>query len=393
MTAYSSSTLNLLDRHCPRALDFAKAGTFRITDIFQPGIAAHAVLQAIGEAGADADRAAVAEGVVRQLVTVGRAFNYTPEPPMSPQAATTGRDIALAYLARRELEADAKYEIGLAVDNNWEPVEYAATGSYYRAAIDRLQIIESESDDGYPIIQVITTDWKSAWSTDAGEVDTVQMRGQAALAWAHYPQATVLIRRAVNLRTGAQFDAETVMDEDGARVVAGWRADIGHSIAAAEARQADGQRPARPGMGCLTCPYLSVCRESIPVAHDTPEQLAMEWMLYKAHVDMLTPKLKALCDEGPIDSGNGKVGFHAKTKREATEDAPRAIANEWFLGTATDTEVGLLTALKLSAANIESISKALHPFDKTVANWKEQRASLVAACLRDKPVSEFGAIE
>lgn len=394
MTAYSSTTLKMLDTHCPRALDFALSGAFRDREIFQGGIAAHAILQAIGEAGIDADRHTITESVVRTLVTEGRAFNNIPEPPMSPQSATEGRDIALRYLATHALPDAAKYEAGLAVDKDWKPVAYDSPKAWYRAAIDVLQVIEQVSDDGYPITIVATTDWKSAWPTDDSELETIQLKGQAAIALAHYPDATVLLRRAVNLRTGAQYEAETTMDEDGAAIIAGWRSDIGHAIAAAEAVGADGKRPARPGAGCMGCPYLYQCPESLPVhAGETPETMARHWIQLEAWRAEVLPKIKALAAEFPIDTGNGLVGYGPKTKREVTEDAARSIAADWFQGAATETEIGLLTALKLGTANVDSVAKTLHPFDRSDASWKEKRTALVESCLRDKTVAEFGVIE
>lgn len=393
MRAYSSTILGMLDKYCPRALDFAEAGQFRDREFFQAGIAAHAILQAIGEAPESTDPRETAEAVVRTLVTEGRSFHGHPEPPMSPEQATTGRDIALRYLAMHAMPVAGKYEMGLAVDKDWQPVPYRSKDAYYRAAIDVVQVSEDVSDDGYPICTVATTDWKSAWPTSADELETIQLRGQAALAWAHNPSATVLIRRAVNLRTGASYEAETVMDEDGSRIVAGWRADIGHAIAAAEARGADGKRPARPGSGCMGCPYLMACPDSLPMRGDRdPISLAKEWMLLEAWRAGILPKLKELAAETAIDTGAGMVGYGPKTKREATTDAPRAIAAGWFQGEATETEVGLLTAVKLGASNVDAAAKVLYPYDKADPAWKENRAALLAACLRDVTTIEFGVI-
>jgi len=392
VTAYRSTILNLLDRHCPRALDFAESGVFRDRELFQAGIAAHAILQAIGEAGQSADHRAIAEGVVRTLVTEGRAFDGIPEPPMSPQQAADGRDIALRYLSNHPMPEAARYEIGLAVDKNWKPIPYASPDAYYKAAIDVLEVIETEAEDGYPICIVSPTDWKSAWPTDESEVETIQLRGQAALAWAHYPNATVLLRRAVNLRTGARYEAETIMDEDGAVAVAGWRADIAHAIAAAEVRGTDGRRPARPGSGCMGCPYLAICPESIPAIGITPQELALEWMSIEARRSAILPMLKSMAGEEEIVTSGGTVGYSEKAKNVLLPDGPRAIANAWFNGAPTDAEVGILTALKLGSSQVDAIAKVLHPFDRANPDWKSNRAEFEAQCLGEKTTAEFGVI-
>jgi len=311
-------------------LDFAESGVFRDRELFQAGIAAHAILQAIGEAGQSADHRAIAEGVVRTLVTEGRAFDGIPEPPMSPQQAADGRDIALRYLSNHPMPEAARYEIGLAVDKNWKPIPYASPDAYYKAAIDVLEVIETEAEDGYPICIVSPTDWKSAWPTDESEVETIQLRGQAALAWAHYPNATVLLRRAVNLRTGARYEAETIMDEDGAVAVAGWRADIAHAIAAAEVRGTDGRRPARPGSGCMGCPYL----RSVRSPSQQSASLRRNWPWNGCRLRRADPQSCRCSSLWPARKrllpAAATVGYSEKAKNVLLPDGPRAIANAWF---------------------------------------------------------------
>ena len=87
--AWSSTRLGLVARHCPRALDFADADTPRDRSIFETGIAAHHILQAVGEHQRREDRLlepedfeAIAANVLRHLVAEGRLFEGRPEPPL-----------------------------------------------------------------------------------------------------------------------------------------------------------------------------------------------------------------------------------------------------------------------------------------------------------------------
>ena len=70
------------------------------------------------------DYDAVSDSVVEQLVTTGRTFDGLPEPPLSVDAAIDGRQLALDWIALNPLDPDpeAHYELGIAVDRDWQLV-------------------------------------------------------------------------------------------------------------------------------------------------------------------------------------------------------------------------------------------------------------------------------
>lgn len=405
--AWRSTRLKLLEAHCPRALDFEEAGAPYDREVFQVGIAAHAVIETIGKAmnaGGDVDPAAIADGVVRELVTRGRSFEGIAEPPMPVAAASAGRDVALAYLSTHELSPTAHYEHGLAVDADWRPVDYDSPRAWYRAAIDTFEVIEDSDDDGYTTTVLVTTDWKTAWPTDATELDTVQLRGQAAVALAHYPDATVVRRRVVNLRTGQAYEVDVVLDDEGHAKVNGWRRDIGHAIAAAETRGADGKRPARAGAGCLGCPYLIRCEAARlhmrgTFLDGTAEQIATRLAVADAVYDEMFAACKALAAEGPVEIAGGHVGFTAVDGREALPDAGITLAHQWFGVSDTTTWdaengqlVGLLAVMEPGITTIETVAKAMHPAlrgDKA-RTWAARREAAIAACVTPVRKSKFG---
>jgi len=262
MPPMRSTALKLVAKTCLRALDFSEAGAPYDRTVFQAGIAAHAVCQVAGEsarAGSTTDLRVLADRVVRELVTVGRGFDGVMEPPMPVQDAVQGRDLAIPWLEMYPPSPGARYEHGLAVDREWNPVAYNDPRAYYRAALDVFERIDDVDEEGYPEVTIIVDDYKSAPPTDATELDTVQIRGQLAVALAHHPDARIGRRAVTNLWRRKRYTSDLLLDDDGRFQVDQWRRDIDHAIAATEVRGADGRRPANPGAGCMGCPWVTRC--------------------------------------------------------------------------------------------------------------------------------------
>ena len=399
---HRSTSLRYLEDHCPRALDHYEAGVPYDRDVYQVGVAAHAVIEMAGK-HPDRPREELAHQVAVALCTEGRSFEGEPEGPLRPQHAIAGRDIALRFLAAHELSPSAKFEHGLAVDREWQPVPYDSPEVYYRAAVDMLEVIEDTDEDGYTTTTVVTTDWKSAWPTSTAELDTLQLHGQTALALAHYPEATILRRRAANLRTLAIFEADVFVDEDGLATVGNWRKDIELLIAVAEHRSQDGSRPARPGATCIGCPYVSRCvparawlRGSLLEA--TPEAIATRLAVADAVRKELWEQAKSVAGEGAIDIPGGAVGFITTRERVPRPDIGEMLALAWFgaadpktwreANHSTDQWVGLLQTLPIGVGAAEAVAKLLHPSGKG-RDWRPLREALVSQCVVSQPATKF----
>ncbi len=399
---HRSTSLRYLEDHCPRALDHYEAGVPYDRDVYQVGVAAHAVIEMAGK-HPDRPREELAHQVAVALCTEGRSFEGEPEGPLRPQHAVAGRDIALRFLAAHELSPSAKFEHGLAVDREWQPVPYDSPEVYYRAAVDMLEVIEDTDEDGYTTTTVVTTDWKSAWPTSTAELDTLQLHGQTALALAHYPEATILRRRAANLRTLAIFEADVFVDEDGLATVGNWRKDIELLIAVAEHRSQDGSRPARPGATCIGCPYVSRCvparawlRGSLLEA--TPEAIATRLAVADAVRKELWEQAKSVAGEGAIDIPGGAVGFITTRERVPRPDIGELLALAWFgaadpktwreANHSTDQWVGLLQTLPIGVGAAEAVAKLLHPSGKG-RDWRPLREALVSQCVVSQPATKF----
>lgn len=399
--AYRSTTLQLAHRHCLRTLDHYEAKAPYDRSVFSAGIAAHAVLQEVANRPGF-DRVALADEVIRTLTTTGRAFDGEPEPPLPIERAIEGREIALAYLAEHELPEGARAEAGLAVDEGWQPVPYDSPTAHWKAAVDLVWEADYEDED-LAARGVVVRDWKSAWPTDAGELDTVQLKGQALVAIAHHPEADFVTRQVVNLRTHRLYEATLWLDEDGRATLDRWRKDLDLAIAAAKHRGPDGKRPAAPGAGCLGCPYLLRCDPARAhlrggaITEPTADAIAVRLAVLEAARDQLVELAKVALSEYSVAVPGGMVGYVAKEQREPADRSAHALAHAWFRvadPVTWDAEhgelLGLLAALKPGVSALENAAKVLHPFTRGEPGWKERREALVQALLATRTVTRFG---
>ena len=409
MKPHRSTSLNTLLNWCPRALDHHEAHVPRDRDVFQSGVAAHAVLEAWIK-NPDADPGKLSEAVVRELVTHGRSFYGHPEPPMDVHAATAGRDIALAWLARDFDGLDPSWdaEVMLSVDRQWQPFD-TYEGAWLHAVIDVVGPCVHEDDDFFAE-GVLLRDWKSAWTTSADDLDKLQQKIQACIVAAHYPDAAFIRRQVTNLRTGQTFTADLWMDDEGRETLAQWHRDIAHVCAQAEAVGPDGRRVARPGPRCGGCPWVLRCEasgEAIPqkwgdlvdVGDTDPAQLAVYYAILDAMRTEMAKTLRHATKEAPIEVDGGVVGYSERVTREAADDAPATIARAWFRPADWATwerehedVLGLLAAIKPGASAIKAIGSVLWPGrgPGKVADFKDQRASLEDAALTTKIGAVFG---
>jgi hypothetical protein len=392
--AHRSTTLKMAARYCNRALDYYDARAPYDRQGFAVGVAAHAVLQDIANhRGEDIRR--TAEETVRSLTTLGRAFDGEPEPPMHIDAAIAGRDIALGYLATNTIPLTAKPEIGIAVNRAWKPVPYRSPDAHYRNILDVIDTIESDDEEMGGATGICVTDYKTAWSTDAAELETVQLRGQAATAAAHHPDVSFIRREVINLRTGKSYHADTWLDDEGWASIERWRKDIDLAIEAVEFRGPDGRRPATPGAGCMGCPYLSRCDAAVKHFHaqdfhDDPEEMATVYATTLARAKQLEASLKLVVDEAPIEWPGSRVGWVTKQSRILAPDGHRAVAHAWFdvpsdraaeWDANNGAVLGLLKALSPGAGGVANVGKVKHPFTRGDDGWKEARAALESAAL------------
>ena len=375
MKSYSSTLIKTFSKNCPAALGHQEDNAPEYREIYQAGTAAHAVLQVVSEKGATEEKQirAVADAVTEELITKGRAFKGTPEPPMEPEAAFEGQALAVQWLSWNELPK-GKAEIWLAMD---EKGAACPPGAHRYDAIIDLVYEEIEGDEDNPMPTVVARDYKSAWPTDATELETIQRKGQAVLVWKHYPDAQGITREVINLRTGGKFRETTWVDDEGIATLEQWENEI-----LMLCRAADATREARPGIGCIGCSYVLHC-EPCQALLTTKERPASMYAAAKAVVAATEPVLNAEASHGPVPDGvGGMIGYQATVGREV--DLGELAGQVSALWTSGDI-AGLVRALKPGVTAVDKLAKALYPG----RDGKLERDDFCEAVFAEKRGSKF----
>lgn len=390
MTRHRASSLRYFTRHCPRALKFHEDRAPMDRDFFAAGIAAHAVLQAIGEAtarGANATPEQIADAATLVLMRDGRSFDGHHEPPLPPDAVTEGRDLALRWALANPPAPTARHEAGLAIDAEGNACAYDAEHARYVAILDMLDVQEV-GDDETSGRAAIVTEYKTAWPTDESELDTIQCRGHAVLVAAAHQDIDLIIRRVVNLRTMQTFE-HTLSPEYDADTLAQWRRDI---LTLCEA--ADETREARPGAGCGGCPWAHCCDDAW-AAVKSGSDVATQFAVAQALRDDLVALAKLVCKESVQPVPDGVVGYLEKPSRSVPVDAYRDLAAEWCNVPPDDRDdwaasnaqwLGLLSACGLGVTQITAAAKRLYPGRENAAG----REDLIERCTVVGVRKEFG---
>jgi len=393
---YSSTVLKYFTDYCPAALGFYKDGRAYDKGLFQGGIAAHAVLEEIGRRGivGGKEAKAAADAVVEELITKGRAYNKVLEPPIPPESAFEGREVALKYLEYHPMmEDDTHHEIGIAMDSNGILCDYYSDEARYRAIIDRVYSLR-EGDEDWAGNLIVVSDWKSAWPTNASELETLQRKGQAVLAYKKYGQDKEiqgLRMEVVNIRTGRSYHKDLWFDSSTIDLLKKWEEDI-----LMICRAADKTTTPRPGANCIGCPYVNACPDGFEYEGGV-EDNAIALASLEENRKALIKELKIeLQDVSRMEIPGGYVGYKEQSKTEQTDDAIYRIIAGWYFSsgakevveevkTTHAMEVGLLKALGIGSGQINSLAKALFDSDNM-----ELRADFLANCLKDVGSVRFG---
>lgn len=390
MRCYRPTTLKLASAHCPRAVDFYEENAPAFRDHFAVGIAAHDVLAKIGEMALLLGRAPLPEemaregaGIARGLIAQGRVFEGYREPPMSAEDAFAGRDLALAYAMRPDVAwatSDAWYERGFAFDAHWQPVGFLSQARRFRLILDKVEMITEEGED-YAGRLAVVTDYKSAWPTDESELSTYQMRAQAVAVYLVLGADLDGIRLQVtNLRTSKTFSLDLWFESGGREQILAWKSEITDYMQALDDMNEHGRRPARPGIGCLGCPYALGCDADI-IANDRTA-LGMRLAKLEGERTQLIKALKSATAESAITFDGTTVGYWVTTSRTPK---PGALTLMWLAWTAANGDVsGLLAALKPTMAMLSAVAKKLYP------DSKEDQAAIIAQWSREEHGKEFG---
>lgn len=443
---YRPTTLRLADRHCPRAVDHYEQHRPYFREHFSAGIAAHAVLDVLGQqtvkAGQSLNEVQIegyAEAAARVLLVRGREFDGEREPPMAADAVFEGRDLAVRWAKANPLSPTARYELGAGFTAEWHSAGYRSEDSRFRLIFDVLDEIEI-ADEESAGRGVLVRDYKTAWPTGADELDTLQMRAQAVCASILYPRADFVRQEVVNLRTGEAF-TRTLWLQDGTQIVR-WRQDLTTAMDAldemagpADVVEAEGDerganwtpppdkapsfiayngretcntcrrhisrhyggteyrcyprtdRPARPGPGCLGCPWAPTCDDAARFTKACgmdleAEDVARRFAAADARRQAFFALAKAATEEQPVKIDGAVVGYVVQPGREPLPDAAARVYTEW--AARRGDLPGFLAALKPGVTALQGAARVLAPRDR------DAQDELVARWTAPRTRAEFG---
>lgn len=380
MNVWRSTLLGILAEHCPAAVHKARSGAPQDRDGFATGIAAHAILQALADQP-DADPLDVAALTATDLIARGRSFDGQPEPPLPPEAVFAGRDLALAWHVRNPLPEGARAEVGYAIDAQGRPVAYRDPSRRVVAILDLVHEVTEELD-GEPVTGLVHTDYKSAWTAAADDLDGLQMRIQSVMLYAHAGDDVQFIRQQIgNLRSGQLHQRTIWLDDAGRTMIEGWTRDLLILCDAADAL-AD---VARPGAGCPGCPWLAGCEPARVLLGDPAADLATRFAVLDAERKRVRALLAAQVREEPASIPGGRLAYVATEGREPIPDAAIRLAERWHAPADLETWraesalwLAFLDAVPLGVGAIEEVAKRLYPRAKGGAH-KEPREALITA--------------
>lgn len=361
---------------CGLALDYYQSGAPYLRDIFQPGTAAHVVLERL----ALAQRAhqhgrfeveALADTFALELIRDGRRFEGGPPEMLDPEAVWEGRNLAVRWVQEHGLPSPtAEIELGIAFsetppDRPWTVHEGYSRRARARCILDYLDSHEGgEADEPINVLEVV--DYKSAWPDTDRALLTVQRKFQAVaahdLALARGLDVDVIRLGVANLRRLRVY--EDVLDlgsfEDQEKL-ARWRLELSLTMQGLD-EQPD-PRPAKPGAVCLTCPYVARCQPGANLLRevsgkDGVEKLLAGWVFSAALTGFLENLVRLVTDEDTITLPDGStVGHHETNRRLVRDGAESVLLDAWLEGQppTRDSVLGLLRLLRLGVGNIDAV--------------------------------------
>lgn len=362
----SSTTLRYWRRHCAAAALHQLNGEEIDRAPFGAGVAAHAALQAMAEDVKFPLRAA--RKAAAALMMGERVYKGRKEPPYGPDAVMDGLRVATRWF-EEVATPRGNPEVGIAVNADWEIVEYEAL-HHYGQILDIVRVFEDEDDYGDEIKALRIEDYKTAWSTGPGEIDSVQMHGAACLGVALAERegcdaVEIQIAHVRKLRWLPKVPRRLYFRQprDG-DTIQRWREEIDLVVSSLEKiRGADPDEMASPGAGCTGCPFIDRCDPARATPHhqwrtSDPKTTAAEYLASSAVLSATETDLRQRAQDGAIPLPDGReLGFHPKERRVLRDGAIALLSEalKW-----TPREESLVLNASLSGGNVRNLFKELH---------------------------------
>lgn len=418
MARFRSTKLSLFLNRCPHAVSLYERGEQWDRTVFGVGVAAHDILQALGEFPHD-DREAVARSVTTRLIREGRV-GHDAEGPLPADAVFAGRDIVLDWInwGGDPRPVPGLFEPGFGfLLPSWRPTSY--DGADFGIHPDAVYPIRTEDGRG-----LVVRDYKTAWSAGADTLSSLQLRAQAVAVWKaaeatnprDWPGVTMperwffpdfIRREVVSLQLRDSWHEDTWLDAEGVYQLNRWATDIETVVEALDVWR--DQRPPRVGRHCLTCPFQHACdawNKVSPIGRaadlkDVADVLVDDFILSTANTNRLESLVREVTDDGPVERLAGElggidtvVGTVGVTRTKVDTDAAAvAIVDTWFERVELDAGarsavVGMLKAMQPGVTQLKALAKVAWP--RSVDDFKSKRARFVDAVTSEKIERRFG---
>lgn len=374
--AYHPTTIKLHDNHCPHAVELWKQGVKYDRSIFHTGVVAHAVLEKIG-LHPDKEPQELADRIVENYCSDGRAYDGVPEPPAPLEDALQGAKLALEWHARHPVpptEEGITHEHPFAFDQEWNPVKYESKKARFKTLLDVVEVhqeYDEATDEVYT--KAIVRDYKTSWMATKDELDSFQRRCQAVVVWLTY-KPDIIILEIANLRTKGVYTKELNIHFE-TDTLEEWKNDIELAI-----KTLDNKLNPNPGMGCIRCPYSPRCEHFDEMYRS--EDIIKKYIAAKEVIRNLEPQIKlATKDQPPTKMTLGTIGYITKERKKILPSAKETLLQEWK--DQEGTIENLFSQLDLSIRGIEKIAKIL-------TNTKSDREELMAQMTKQESYASFG---
>jgi hypothetical protein len=379
-------------------MSYQQQGTPRDNGVFAVGIAAHTMLEfAQGLANNEGKEppAALINDVAKEVELRLCAKGRDNEGPLKLTDVREGISLAMRFIENGGLRTGVYVELALAYDAEWSIVPWMSHEMRFATMLDRVYIEDVETEES-SYRAVFVDDYKTSWACSQDDLDSIQQQAQvvAIYNWLKpEDEVEVIVHRLFNLRTGQVFTREYQLDTDwGIEALNKAEDDLNALMAYADEMQddagSDGARRARPGSGCLTCPYATKCEvgqdhfngSGIP---STPAERAVAYVALKGMLAEIEKLVKVDAKEAPIPVGDSIVGYQLNVKQAVRKDAMDDIREAWAAAGGDD--AGLLAVIgSVDQTRVKKIAKKLH-------DSRDDQEAFVESMCEKKTTKNFGA--
>lgn len=334
MIAVHPSNIKMAEQYCQYAIKLLHENVQYDRQVFQTGIAAHYMLEVIGNKANELQRSLNAfeledlvEEICKELINKTRYYDGVPEPPVPLADILEAKLMVLEYTRNNDLPHDANYEEEYALDKDWNFCDYNDPNAIFRTIIDMVHVYKDEDDQ----IVAHVKDYKSSWYI-TGLLDNIQRKAQAVVVWMKY-NPDILIMDVTSIRTGQIIQKEIICAGNGQELN-----EWSDFIQQASATLCDlNKLIPQPGLNCYNCPYASSC-QYVVLSANRSNDVVHKYTAALAVAKSLEKQVKEITKENNVTQGNTTVGYVAKESKSIKKGAITELLNacleaEWDIYT------------------------------------------------------------